>query len=141
MRSDLQIYTSFISVKNLKRCTIDLNYVPIFAMKKIYNSEIIGIYSGTAIHFPDLSPSNELYHAFIDGEVDIDSYRKLYRMELEQNVDLADTIKRLELISKISEASGVAIMTFGRDPRTSYRPELISYFNDSGLLIKPVYEI
>lgn len=139
--SNLQIYTSFVSVKNLKRCVTDLNLVPVFAMKKIFNSEIIGIYSDTALHFYELSPSNDLYHAFVDGDIDIDTFREDFKSELDRDLNLLDCIKRLETMVRVSEASGVVIMTFGYDPRKGYRPAIVEYLNDSGLLKKPVYEI
>lgn len=139
MKSQLQIYTSFVSVKNLKRCT-DLNLVPIFAMKKIFNSEIIGIYSGTALHFPELSPSNSLYHSYIDNNIDFDTYTKSYKEEL-LNLDLSEVISRLEMLTDLCEASGVVLMTYGRDVRSSYRLALGEILNESELLEKMVYEI
>ena len=140
MKSQLQIYTSFVSVKNLKRCT-DLNLVPIFAMKKIFNSEIIGIYSGTALHFPELSPSNELYHNFIDNKIDFDSYIESYKEELVSDLDLNEIISKLEMLADLCEASGVVLMTYGRDARMSYRLALGEILNESDLLEKTVYEI
>lgn len=139
--SDLQIYTSFVSVKNMKRCTADLNLVPVFAMKKIFNSEIIGIYSDTALHVFEFSPSNELYHSFIDGDIDMDGLHDELFDELDYSLDLERFISKLETMAKVSNASGVVIMTYGRDPRKGYRPILAEYLNNSGLLKKPVYEI
>lgn len=139
--SDLQIYTSFVSVKNLKRCTTDLNLVPVFAMKKIFNSEIIGIYSGTVLHQYDLCPSNELYHSFLGGDIDLDTYCNNFKVELETTVDLEECIKKFELMVKVSNASGIVIMTYDHDPRDGYRPVLCEYFNGSGKLKNPVYEI
>lgn len=139
--SGLQIYTSFVSVKNLRRCTVDLNLVPVFAMKKIFNSEIIGIYSETALHLHEFSPSNELFHSFADGEIDLDTYRRDFLSELELSFDLETCISKLETMVKVCGASGVVIMTFGRDPRQGYRPVIVDFLNNSGLLKKPVYEI
>lgn len=139
--SDLQIYTSFVSVKNLKRCTSDLNLVPVFAMKKIYNSEIIGIYSETSVHMPNLSPSNELFHGLIEGNITRNEFMDDFVKELDRDLDLNSVIEKFEIMAKVSNASGIVIMTFGRDPRNGYRPELAKYLNDSGLLSKQVYEI
>ena len=114
MKSQLQIYTSFVSVKNLKRCT-ELNLVPIFVMKKIFNSEIIGIYSGTALHFPELSPSNSLYHSYIDNDIDFNTYTESYKEEL-LNLDLSEVSSRLEMLTDLCEVKSNYLKIFSKKP-------------------------
>lgn len=139
--SELQIYTSFVSARNIKRCVNTLNLIPVFAMKKLFNSDVIGAFSDTALHLHELSPSNELYHSYVDGELDLPGLYSGFNSELEEKVDLKSLLYRFEVMAKVCGASGIVIMTYGRDPRKGYRPAISDYLNSSGLLEKPVYEI
>lgn len=140
MGHEIRIYTSYVSSENIKKC-VDLNLLPIFIMRKIYNSQIIGKYSDTALHIPELAPSNELYHAYKNSEITQKDYLVSYEEELHE-VDLEKLISRFELLSRLSNSSGIVLMTYGK-PETegTYRSVTADYLNKSGLLDNLVYEI
>ena len=58
MSYQLQIKTSYVSPLTLKVLP-ENGYLPIFIIRSIYNSDLIGKYSGTAVHMKELSPSSE----------------------------------------------------------------------------------
>ena len=78
MKSNLNIITSFVSPENLNTITKELNYLPVFVIRNIANSVLIGKYSGTSIHFRDFAPSTQLYQLWRDKKIDQTQYEKLY---------------------------------------------------------------
>ncbi len=54
MGYQLQVKTSFVSPVTLKIFT-ENGYLPIFIIRNISNSELIGKYNGTAVHFRNLA--------------------------------------------------------------------------------------
>lgn len=141
MKSDLEIYTSYVSEENLETVIKKLNMLPIFILRSIRNSELIGKYSGTSVHFRNLSPSSPLYQSYRDGLIDFTEYSKRFLIELSKNVKLYETIERLESLCNISDASGVVLFAYGQDLNTSHRKILSDLINSSELLEKQITEL
>ena len=78
MGYQLQVKTSFVSPVTLKIFT-ENGYLPIFIIRNISNSELIGKYNGTAVHFRNLAPSTELFRAKRDGLIDFTEFSKRYK--------------------------------------------------------------
>lgn len=140
MKSNLIIYTSFVSKENLEIAIKEYNLLPIFILRSIKNSELIGKYSGSPIHFRNLSPSSPLYQAYRDGLIDFTEYSKHFIIEL-SNIKMYEIIGRLESLCDISSASGVVLMGYGEDPNISHRKVLSDFINSSDLLENKIIEL
>lgn len=140
MKSQLNIYTSYVSEENLEIIVKELNLLPIFILRSIRNSELIGKYSGTAIHLRNLAPTSPLYQAYRDGLIDFTEYSKRFIIEL-SDIKLHEVIEKLESLCNISEACGVVLMGYGEDLNTSHRKIISDLINSSDLLEKQITEL
>lgn len=139
MKSGLKIYTSYVTQKNVESA-IRQEILPIFIIRNIRNSEVIGKYSGTAVHFFQLAPSDMLFRNKRDGKIDMYDYKKLYTIEM-SSVNFQDTIERLEFLASICNTDRVVLMGYGRDRETCHRSALADILNLSGILENSVDEI
>lgn len=140
MKSELKINTSFVSPATLERFRSN-NILPIFIVRNIENSELIGQYSGSPVHLKELSPSNELFRKKRDKAVSIDEFKKLYAIEITERVDLKRIIDKLESLVELSGARSVVLLGYGSDYDSCHRSVLAKILNGSGLLEKPVKEL
>lgn len=139
MSYQLQVKTSFVCPMNtfiLPKC----GYLPIFIIRSIYRSDLIGKYSGTAVHMKELAPSNELFRAKRDGLIGMEEFAKRYIIEMSE-VNLRDVISRFDYLASLSGAKGVVLMGYGSDDTLCHRSILRDLLNDTGLLIERVTEI
>lgn len=139
MKSELEIKTSFVSPITLKIFS-EQGYLPIFIIRNIKPSELIGKYSDTSIHFKNLAPSNELFRAKRDSIIDFEEFSKRYIIEISE-INLQKIIERLEYLVKLSGARGVVLLGYGSDNKICHRSILASLLNESGLLENRVTEI
>lgn len=139
MKSNLKIYTSYVSPDNLKS-VIEANYLPIFILRNISNSTLIGKWSGTAVHFKQLSPSNELYQAMRDNKITTKTYHEKYKKEI-SGVNLKELIEKLEFLASVCNGKGVVLMSYGWNYEKCHRSALSDILNNSNLLINKVTEI
>lgn len=140
MKSELKINTSFVSPATLERFRSN-NILPIFIVRNIENSELIGQYSGSPVHLKELSPSNELFRKKRDKALSIDEFKKLYAIEITERVDLKRIIDKLESLVELSGARSVVVLGYGSDYDSCHRSVLAKILNGSGLLEKPVKEL
>lgn len=140
MKSELKINTSFVSPATLERFRSN-NILPIFIVRNIENSELIGQYSGSPVHLKELSPSNELFRKKRDKALGIDEFKKLYAIEITERVDLKRIIDKLESLVELSGARSVVLLGYGSDYDSCHRSVLAKILNGSGLLEKPVKEL
>lgn len=140
MKSELKINTSFVSPATLERFRSN-NILPIFIVRNIENSELIGQYSGSPVHLKELSPSNELFRKKRDKALSIDEFKKLYAIEITDRVDLKRIIDKLESLVELSGARSVVLLGYGSDYDSCHRSVLAKILNGSGLLEKPVKEL
>lgn len=139
MGYQLQIKTSFVSPVTLKIFT-ENGYLPIFIIRNINNSELIGKYSGTAVHFKDLAPSTELFRAKRDEVIDFTEFAKRYIIEM-SNVNFVDVINKLNYLAELSNARGIILMGYGSDDKKCHRSILSNLINSMKLLDSRVTEI
>lgn len=140
MKSELKINTSFVSPATLERFRSN-NILPIFIVRNIENSELIGQYSGSPVHLKELSPSNELFRKKRDKVVSIEEFKKLYAIEITERVDLKKIIDKLESLVELSGARSIVLLGYGSDYDSCHRSVLAKILNGSGLLEKPVKEL
>lgn len=140
MKSELKINTSFVSPATLERFRGN-NILPIFIVRNIENSELIGQYSGSPVHLKELSPSNELFRKKRDKALSIDEFKKLYAIEITERVDLKKIIDKLESLVELSGARSIVLLGYGSDYDSCHRSVLAKILNGSGLLEKPVKEL
>ena len=135
---DIEISTSYVSPYTLNYF-IKNNILPIFILRSIHNSELIGKYSDSAVHFKDLSPSNELFQARRDRKIEIEEYKQKYLDEI-GHIDLHQTLRRFINLREISGATGIVLMSYGGNPIGCHRTFLAEYLNNSGLLKNKITE-
>lgn len=140
MKSDLKIYTSYISAENIERI-IKKNYLPLFPIRSIYSSPIIGQYSGTAIHLKELSPSVDLFRSWRGGQTSTENYKKLYALEILKNVSLEDEIKKLEFLAETANAEGVVLLGYSTDSEECHRKIISGLFWGTGTLVNKPEEL
>jgi hypothetical protein len=140
MKSELKLNTSFVSPATLEKFKSN-NILPIFIIRNIEGSELIGQYSGTPVHFRELSPSNELFRQKRDKVVGLDEFKKLYAIEITGRVDLKKIINKLESLAELSGARSIVLLGYGSDYNSCHRSVLAKLLNESGLLEKPVKEL
>ena len=114
--------------------------MPIFILRNIRNSKLIGKYSDSAVHFKDLSPSNALYQAKRDKKISIEEFKEDYKREI-SNIPLENIIKRLKSLAEISNAKAIVLLGYGSDSSVCHRTVLSELLNQSGLLSTPIKEI
>lgn len=140
MKSGLKINTSFVSPVTLEKFRSN-NILPIFIVRNIDNSKLIGQYSGSPVHLKELSPSNELFRKKRDNAVSIDEFKKLYAIEITERVDLKKVIDKLESLAELSGARSIVLLGYGSDYNSCHRSVLAKLLNESGLLEKLVKEL
>lgn len=139
MKTELKIFTSFVSPYTLDSFTAK-GLLPIFIIRNISNSPLIGCYSGTAVHMRDLAPSNELFREWRDKKITDEEYLKKYALEV-SGVDLEQFLRDLEKLVQLSRARGVILLGYGQDKTRCHRSILAEVLNSSGLLVNRVAEI
>ena len=139
MKSKLKIYTSYVSPMTLD-VIVKHNILPVFIIRSIHNSQLIGQYSDTSIHFKDLAPSTELYRARRDGLISDLEFDKRYIIEMSK-INFQDTIKRLDYLASLCGASGVVLLGYGNDYSKCHRRLLSELLNSSGLLENKIKEL
>lgn len=139
MSYQLQIKTSYVSPLTLKVLP-ENGYLPIFIIRSIYNSDLIGKYSGTAVHMKELSPSSELFRARRDGLIGFEEFAKRYIIEM-SGVNFRDVVGKFNYLSSLSGARGVVLMGYNEDDKECHRSILRDLLNDTGLLLNRVTEI
>lgn len=139
MSYQLRIVTSYVSPLNLKIFP-ENGYLPIFIIRSIHNSSLIGKYSGTVVHMKELSPSSELFRAKRDGLIDREEFVKRYIIEM-SNINLLDMVNKFNYLASLSGAKGVVLMGYNSDDRECHRSVLRDLLNDTGLLSNHVVEL
>lgn len=139
MKSDLKIYTSFVSPLTLPEF-ISKELLPIFIIRNISNSSLIGKYSDTPIHVKELSPSNELFREKRDRRITQEEFEKRYAIEISE-VNLEKQLQKLEQLAQCSGAKGIVLLGYGSNYENCHRRVLSDILNNSGLLNNRVREI
>lgn len=139
MKSNLRIYTSYVSPLTMEAIT-GKNLLPVFIIRSIYSSKLIGQYSDTALHFKELAPSDLLYRDHRDGRITDLEYTKGYIIEMSK-INFQDIIKKLDYLASLSGASGIVLMGYGNDYSVCHRRVLSQLLNGSGLLEQDIKEL
>lgn len=140
MKSSLKIRTSFVSPLNLETLTKE-GWLPIFILRSIQNSTLIGKYSGTPVHFYWLAPKPNLFHEWRDGKIDFDKYSERYSKEILENIRFDSLISRMEILCSTSGAKGIVMLGYGSDYKNCHRSILSQLLNSTGLLEDRVIEL
>ena len=139
MTTDLKIYTSYIDKENIDRI-IELNLLPIFIVRSLGKIDYFRQWAGTAIHFRELSPSQELFWKYRDGTLDYLTYCKSFVIEM-ASLDFQDVIRRLEGLCKVSNSDGVVLCGIGLNPDNSHRSLVSDVLWRTGYLDSKPYEL
>lgn len=139
MKSKLKIYTSYVSPANLQ-LIVEKNLLPIFIIRSIHNSQLIGKYSDSSIHFKILAPSDQLFRDRRDGKISDLEFKKGYIVEMSR-VNFQEVIRRIDYLASLCGASGVVLMGYGQQYDTCHRKTLSELLNGSGLLENSIKEL
>lgn len=140
MKTSLKISTSFVSPVTMEIFKKH-NVLPIFIIRKIKNSDLIGNFEGTSIHFKELSPSNELFRIKRDGLISFEEFSKRYILEVSENVDFDSVIKRWENLADISGASSIVLLGYGSNEKNCHRSVLSDLLNSMNIINDRITEI
>lgn len=138
MKSLLKINTSFVSPLTFKTFT-DSNILPIFIIRNIRNSELIGKYEGSAIHFRNLAPSTELFRMKRDNKITLSEFKEKYKNELAKQ-DLVNVIYKFDFLANLCHTDKLVLLGYGTDRDICHRSVLAEVLNESGLLEYPIKE-
>lgn len=139
MKTDLKIYTSFVSPLTLPMFT-ENGLLPIFIIRNISNSKLIGKYSRTKVHCKFLAPSTELFRLRRDNKITNEEYQKRYAIEI-SDIDLESLIREWELLVECAGAKGIVLLGYGSNDLSCHRGTLRAILNSSGVLINKAEEI
>ena len=139
MKSNIRIYTSYITAKNLQILK-DNNILPIFVVRYVDNNPIIKQFANSPIHFKQLAPSDELISKARFKKINREDFTKQYCLEL-SNINFENVIKKLESLINQSNAIGVALLGYKADKDECHRSILSSVLNSSNLLENKVVEL
>lgn len=138
-KSNLKIRTSFVTQGNMEALTKS-EWLPVFIIRSIKNSQIIGKYDGTPIHLYWLAPRPQLFHRWRDKEISFEEYSKQYSKDIQDSVGFSSLISRLEILRQTSGAKGIVLMGYGEDVNNCHRGILAKMINESGILEEPIKE-
>lgn len=139
MKSSLKIYTSFVSPATLKEFMAK-GLLPIFIIRNIKTSELIGDWSDTPVHYKDLSPTSELFRLKRDKKITVEEFQKRYAIEI-SHVNLESVLRNWELLCECSGARGIVLLGYGSDDKVCHRSTLRTIINNSALLEEPIKEV
>jgi hypothetical protein len=137
MKTKLTVYTSFIEKNNIERIK-ELNLLPIFIVRSIGKIEEIRKWSGTPLHFKELSPSKELFWDWRDGRISDEVFEKRFIIELAFS-GLHDAISRMSELVKTCGANGVVLLGIGDN--TLHRSIVADLLWRTGLLEEEPIEL
>lgn len=140
MKSKLLIRTGCVNPQTMDALP-KAGWLPIFILRTIYNSNLIGKYTGTPVHMFWLAPHPETYHLWRDGKVNWETYSRMYENEILKGVRFESLIERLEILASAAGAKGVVLMGYEQDVRRCHRSVLSRLLNSSGILEERVKEI
>lgn len=115
----INFYSACVTPEMLKK-VVEKNYLPIFVIRHIANSSLIGKYSHTAVHIPELSPSSILFQSFRDNFLTYEEFEKEYRKELSV-VDFPHFYHRFEIMTDLCNTDTVVLLGYGKDYEISTR--------------------
>lgn len=105
---DLYIKTSHVTRENILKIP-DLDLLPIFLDVDLRSNNSTRGYQGTAIHFPNLSPSTYIYSKFHGGFIGETEFKAEYFIEL-LGKDIDSILNRLNFLKDLSNAVGIVLL-------------------------------
>lgn len=135
----MKLFTSFVSPATF-RGYIEQNYLPIFIVRNIKNSELVGHFEGSILHFKELSPSNELFRAKRDGLIRIEDFKREYIGEI-RNQNLLGLLGKIEYLAGIANTDKVVLLGYGSRSEDCHRTILGDYLFNTGLITERIHEI
>lgn len=130
MATNLKYWTSFVSPAMMEALPKN-NILPIFVIRTISNSSLIGKYSGTSIHVKELAPSYDLFKSYkYDGLISREEFEKKYLIELSQT-NVLKIMNRITGMAYSCKAIGVAFLGYGKYEE-DYRDILSTFLEGYG---------
>lgn len=138
-RKNLPVWTSFVSKKNLNYFK-EHNILPIFIARTITNSDLIGKWQGTPVHFSELAPSPKLLRDWKTfDKIQKPEFEKRFLREL-SGVNPWKIFRRLDILCHLGKADGIVLLGYGFDPENDHRSVVAKYLNSSYLIDTPITE-
>lgn len=137
---ELKLYTATSSDPKIVEKVKSQNLLPIIVYRGgLRNHPTLGMYSKTALHFPDFAPSQDLYVNLKNGNIDVDTFRKLYAIELSEKEFKDSFIKKIYILTRLSGADGAVILAPASD--RFFRDVLRAVLNNSHLVMEEIKEL
>jgi uncharacterized protein YeaO (DUF488 family) len=130
MATNLKYWTSYVSPATMEAIPKN-SILPIFVIRTISNSSLIGKYSGTSVHVKELAPSYDLFKSYkYDKLITREEFEKKYLIELSQT-NVLKIMERITGMANSCGAIGVAFMGYGKYDE-DYRDILATFLNGYG---------
>lgn len=127
----MKLFTSFVSPATFREF-IKQNYLPIFIIRNIKTSNIVGHFEDSILHFKEFSPSNELFRLKRDGVITKEEFDKRYINEIrEQN--LLGLLEKIEYLAGLANTDKVVLLGYGSKVENCHRSTLVRYIQSVGL--------
>jgi uncharacterized protein YeaO (DUF488 family) len=128
--TNLKYWTSYVSPATMESLPKN-NLLPIFVIRNISNSSLIGKYSNTPIHIRELTPSYELFKSYkYDNLISREEFEKKYLIELSQ-ISIEKVMEKIEGMANSCNAIGVALLGYGKYEE-DYRSILAGFLEGYG---------
>lgn len=134
--TNLKLWTSYVSPATMEALP-NYNILPVFIIRNISNSSLIGKYSGTAIHQRIFAPSYELFKSYkYDKLISDEEFEKGYLIELSK-LNIPKIMDKLFTMANTCWAKGIAFMGYGKFDE-DYRSIFSDFMNRYGYDIKEI---
>lgn len=133
----LYIRTSYISIPHLTQFP-KAGIIPIFICR--YMNPMCSMYEGTAVHFPELSPSKELFYDIKHRRISKDEYNSRY-LEEQKDLDIPKLLFRFYSLINAANARGVCMMCYEKDRDVCHRKLLADKINSTKILDDEIREL
>lgn len=135
---NLKLWTSYVE-KDLFRKYVDLEILPIFISRNLLGNQLVAGWNNTSVHFPELSPTPELFKAWKYGSLSEEKFKELFRRELKET-DIRGILEKISVMCSICNATGAILLGYGEDITKDYRRIVSEYIDSTGILQETIEE-
>ncbi len=135
---NLTVWTSF-ATSDVLNYFKNKEILPIFIARTIKESQLIGQWQGSAVHFGQLAPSPVLLREWKYQGIGDTEFEKKYFSEL-GTLDLESIITKMVILKKACQAKGLVLIGYGADALKDHRSFLSRFLNESGVLKNSIHE-
>lgn len=135
----MKLFTSFVSPATFREF-IKQNYLPIFIIRNIKTSNLVGHFENSILHFKELAPSNELFRLKRDGLITKEEFKESYSEEIRVQ-NLLGILGKIEYLAGLANTDKVVLLGYGSRAEECHRTILTDFLYQEKLWEGPINEI